>query len=103
MSPSEVSKLIELDLRANFHKLNWLGRPISECLVTPVLKEVANALNENESLVVWLVLEEDPVTRSAYKIVYSQEDDEFGLAVCGSERDVLIGWYGGFVEALCSM
>ena len=103
MNAAELSSIIERDLSANEHSLAWGGRPIRECLVEPEQKQFSDSFNGNRPVQLWLVFEEDPVARRAYKVVYSEEDSLFGLAVAGQGRDVLIGFYGGFVETLQAM
>lgn len=54
----------------------------------------------------WLVLEEDPINRDAYKIVFDERSGLFGLASQGSPSDpypVLCGLYGDFLNTLESM
>jgi len=51
----------------------------------------------------YLVLEEDPVSQSGYKIVYSDLENMFGLAVCGHDYAIFIGYYGTFLETLEAM
>ena len=52
----------------------------------------------------WLVLEENPRTRGGYKIVFDEQRREFGLATREqSGRDVLLGFYGTFMETLDAM
>jgi len=55
---------------------------------------------------VWLVLEESPITKDGYKVVFSERRVKFGLASPGFPTDqlpVLCGWYGDFPRALASM
>jgi len=50
------------------------------------------------------VLEEDPVARNGYKIVYDESRDEFGLAMRDSRgKDIFVGFYGDFLTTLDAM
>jgi len=46
-----------------------------------------------------LVLEENPIEKNGYQIVYETEKDLFGLACEGS----FIGFYGNFINTLEGM
>ena len=55
---------------------------------------------------VWLVLEERPVERDGYKIIFNEQRGLFGLASSGCPNDpfpVLCGYYGDFPTTLASM
>jgi hypothetical protein len=75
----------------------------AHCLVEPELREYCDWQEKNfEKL--WLVLEEDPKERKGYKIVYSEAEDLFGLAIrTNKEQDMCIGYYGSFMETLEGM
>ncbi len=103
MNPDDLSKLIAEDLQKNAASLSWYGRPIAECLCVPRKMEFVDNFNKDELVQLWLVFEEDPNIREGYKVIFSEVDKEFGLAVAGKKEPVLIGIYGGFVETLNSM
>ena len=47
------------------------------------------------------MLEEDPVARNGYKIVYDESRDEFGLAMQDDRgNDIFLGFYGDFLTTL---
>jgi hypothetical protein len=71
-----------------------------------IQRDVRNGRFKDTKEEVWLVLEEDPVRRNGYQIVYSEERDTFGLTSPGFPEDrlpVLCGWYGDFPNTLSSM
>jgi hypothetical protein len=106
MTSEQVSAIIAHDLDMRRSNFRWPGQSMEECLLSPVLKKFINSFEEGELLDLWLVFEETPDSGSAnsgYKIVYSEAEGMFGLAVAGDVHDVLIGFYGGFVETLNSM
>jgi hypothetical protein len=108
MTSESVRQLIELEIAGNWSLTNAHGCDLRRCLVMPELREYndcggARAGQSDEIIQLWLVLEELPVDHSGYKIVYGEESGRFGLAVPGSERDVFIGYYGGFLDAYRSM
>lgn len=63
----------------------------------------ADSSVEGEKIELWVVFKEAPEPGQGYKAVYSENERLFGLAVSGRERDVFIGFYGGFVDTLNSM
>jgi hypothetical protein len=101
MTANDVSQLIEAELRGADGG-HGHGLDLDRCLVPPKKQIFDDASQQDTTLEMWLVLEEDPVERSAYKIVF-HEQRGFGLAVPGSARAVLIGFYGSFVDALEAM
>ena len=56
---------------------------------------------DNNKIMLWTVFESDDL---GYKIVYSEKNEEFGLAMISMEDEkIFLGIYGGFVETLSSM
>ena len=101
MTPDEVARIIEDDLKRNC--LNWNGRPFRDCLRTPEKVRVGNPLGEGGTEEVWLVFEESATPEKGYRVVFDEEAGLFGLAVPGTPNLVVIGLYGGFVKTLQSM
>jgi hypothetical protein len=55
----------------------------------------------NNKIMLWTVFELDDF---GYKIVYSEKNEEFGLAMISIEDEkIFLGIYGGFVKTLSSM
>jgi len=103
MTSEEISQLIDSDIASNRETLSWFGRPLAECRLTPILLEFTDSFNNDDPIMLWLVFEEDPISKQGYKIVYSEDANEFGLAVQGEKAGVLIGIYGSFVDTLNAM
>ncbi len=58
----------------------------------------------SETVLLWLVLEENPDQRNGYKVVYSEEKGMFGLAVRQADgTDWFLGGYGSFLDAYDAM
>jgi hypothetical protein len=68
-----------------------------------------DSFRKEQTLDLWLVLEEKPGTKSGYKIIFDDQKQMFGLAICGREsekevfHDIFIGYYGTFLETLDGM
>lgn len=103
MTPEELSAIIARDLETHRQSLHWRGRPLQECLRYPVLRSFANSSTEGEEIELWLVFEEVLEAGQGYRVVYSENEQLFGLAVAGHEQDVFIGFYGGFTDTLNAM
>ncbi|MHC4200212.1 MAG: hypothetical protein ACYSU0_09495 [Planctomycetota bacterium] len=77
---------------------------LRRCLVTPSLQDFKSETEEDETVRLWLVLEENPDRRDGYKIVYGEDDGMFGLAMrLTNGTDWFMGYYGTFLEAYDSM
>jgi hypothetical protein len=99
-----IKKIIENDI-INFEKIginnNWAinKNNIHNYLIEPRLEEYIDLFNNK--IMFWTVFEED---NGGYKIVYSEEDNEFGLAMVSNKNEkTFIGFYGSFGETLYSM
>jgi len=103
MTPEAISALIDQDISSHREELSWFGSQLDVCRQIPKLLEFTDSSNNDEPVMLWLVFEEDPITRLGYKVVYSEEDQVFGLAVHGSRNGILIGLHGSFVETLRAM
>jgi hypothetical protein len=103
VTPVELSHLIAQDIARNGDSLKWHGRPIAECLRVPEQRRFLDASNRNEPVTLWLVFTESPESEGGYSVVYSEQESAFGLVTSGALEPVLLGFYGGFVEALHSM
>lgn len=104
MEASEVSKIIEREIRGERSRTNAHGVDLERCLVEPTRRIYENSFKQSETLELWLVLEEIPEDESGYKIVFDENSRMFGLAVDGfGEYDAFLGFYGTFLDALDSM
>jgi len=95
MTPSEIQEIVANAVgELNANQFGWDFR--SKLVSPPVQIRVSTPDNNQED--VWLVLDESP-GGGGYRIVFSIEDQEFGLVSSG----VLIGLYGDFKETLNAM
>jgi hypothetical protein len=83
---------------------------LKKCLVTPpIRKTYADSFRKEQTLDLWLVLEEKLGTKSGYQIIFDDQKQMFGLAIWGREsekeafHDIFIGYYGTFLETLDGM
>ena len=104
MKASEVSEIIEREINGNWSLSNAHGVDLKRCLVPPIKLTYDDSFKEDETIELWLVLEEIPEDKSGYKIVYDERSGMFGLATRGAHaQDVFIGFYGTFLETLEGM
>jgi hypothetical protein len=98
---AEIAAAPEGDQTSNHHGVD-LGR----CLLKlPARRKFSDTFDGDRIRELWLVLEEDPIGCAAYKIVYDEARDTFGLAV-GDPRQAppaFIGFYGSFLDTLAGM
>ncbi len=105
MTPTEVRAIIDEELRTKFTgdplRAGSHGVDLSRCLLArPERRTFLDSFDGNRPVQMWLVLEEDPASRSGYQIVFDDSCGAFGLAVPATESAVFIGYYGGLVETL---
>jgi hypothetical protein len=108
MTSDEVHQLIEQEIAGDWTLTNHHVCDLRVCLVPPILVTCENPqpgipLTNSPLISLWLVLEEFPDEKDGYKIVYDDRRDMFGLAISGSTRPVLIGYYGTFRETYAAM
>lgn len=104
MNASEISEIIECEIDGNWSLSNAHGIDLKRCLTIPTKRVYEDSFDQNESLELWLVLEETPEDQSGYKIVFDESSRMFGLAVKGfKNKDVFLGYYGSFLETLEGM
>ena len=104
MSPNDVTRIIEGEIGSDWSHTNAHGVDLRSCLWPPERLSFSDPLDSNRCFDLWLVLEENPRTRGGYKIVFDEQRREFGLATREqSGRDVLLGFYGTFMETLDAM
>jgi len=74
---------------------------ITDYLIEPKLEEYIDS-SSNVRITLWTVLEEKG--KNGYIIVYSEENEEFGLAIMDKNNEkIFLGIYGSFAETLYSM
>lgn len=98
MTQEELIQLIEGEISDEWSRSNLHGVDLKMCLVPPTKQIYEESFKKNGTIDLWLVLEEEPVAKSGYKIIFDEKIKQFGLAVCGDDKDVLIGYYGMFLE-----
>jgi len=104
MEASEVSKIIESEIGGNWSLSNAHRVDLRQCLVKPTKQMYEDSFNPNETIELWLVLEEIPEDKSGYKIVFDEKSSMFGLATSSFyELDVFLGFYGSFLDTLEGM
>jgi hypothetical protein len=99
MESSDITKLIQSELSSRSQPLKS-GVNLDRCLVAPRRVTFAGH-GEGDTWDLWLVLEEQPETKTGYKIVFDEETKQFGLAT--GARNVFIGFYGTFIQTLEGM
>lgn len=107
---SILKRYIRQDLQSmgslnNLHGIDLEN--VHQHLVDPTQREYYNDF-QNKVEKHWVVFDEEPLShQDGYQIVYSEEHDEFGLAVKTSNTKpnmgTLVGWYGSFVSTLNGM
>jgi hypothetical protein len=111
MTADEVKQLIEDQVAGRSTGTQAHGVDLRLCLVSPTLIQVISRAVDNGKIQdaveqVWLVLEEKPLERDGYKIVFDEKMGMFGLASKGFTHDahpVLCGLYGDFMTTLDAM
>ena len=109
MSPAEVKRKVLDEIGSDWSRSNLHGVNLKQCLLsTPIRKSLRNSwfdtkLRESDTnrinVELWLILEERPTEKDGYAIVYSEEGDQFGLAM----GETFIAFYGSFIETLNAM
>jgi len=104
MTPNEVKSIILKEIKNNYNLSNNNSVDLKKCLVSPTLRFYQDSFNDNTIVSLWLVLEEDLITKKGYKIVFNEKTESFGLAIPGhGGADFLVGYYGSFLETLKAM
>ena len=103
MTSKEVEAIIYAQINGDWGRSNAHGCNLKDCLVEPI-KMNFNGFNPDDKFELWLVLEEDPISKDGYKIVYDEEEDSFGLAIIDqADVHVFIGLYGSFPDTFDRM
>lgn len=103
----EVSLQLQMrvleEIAGDWDRSNPHGVDLRRCLRVPVRQRYAHVVTGRESEYLWRVLEERPNGPSGYEVVYSEDDEAFGLAACTADGGVFLGIYGSFLETLDGM
>jgi hypothetical protein len=101
--------MIEDEIAGNWSRSDLHGVKLQRCLLErPTLESFDNPTHRPDlsesaenprKVALWLVLEENPVGKDGYSIVYDQDRKLFGLAY----RGTFIGLYGCFLDTLAAM
>jgi hypothetical protein len=105
MTSDDVSKRIEAEIGGRWSDSNLHGIDLRQCLVRPTLtkvihQRVRDGRIHEELVEVWLVLEEKPIERNGYKIVFDEDSLSFGLAWSSAPHPLLFGLYGDFITTM---
>lgn len=110
MTSIEVLDIVLREIDGNWSISNAHGVDLKRCLLPkPVMSLFQDMSGRNpdpsRTINLWLVLEEDPDTRSGYKIVYDEQKNMFGLAIKDQVENIPIylGVYGSFLNTLEGM
>lgn len=111
MTAADVSRLIKDQVGDNESLPNSHGVDLHRCLTRPILidvihRRIIKGKIKDSTETVWLVLEERPVEKDGYKIIFDEKRGTFGLVSTGFPNDpfpVLCGYYGDFPTTLASM
>jgi hypothetical protein len=111
MNAMDVSRIVRDQVGTSASLPNSHGVELRRCLTTPTLikvthRSVLDGKTKDTTEIVWLVLEERPVEKDGYKIIFNEVRGLFGLASSGFPNDpfpVLCGYYGDFPTTLASM
>jgi hypothetical protein len=104
MKSADVRALVEAEIAGNWSASNLHEVDLRSSLVQPKLIQVIHErVNKGrvhrEVLNLWLVLEENPLTKDGYRIVYDECAGQFGLVTDGA----LVGFYGDFLSTFQAM
>ena len=103
MTSEDVRRLIEAEVGRDWDRENAHGCTVRRCLVEPEKRSFSDELND-DTVDLWLVLEEDPEGRTGYKVVYDDVNESFGLAYPGFDGSPsFLGLYGSFLRAYDAM
>lgn len=104
MTATELRAKIEAEIGERWAFKNAHGVDLRTCLIEPQEREYCDYQETKFPEKLWLVLEEDPMGKKGYSIVFSESADMFGLAIRTDKHiDMCIGFYGSFMETLEGM
>lgn len=106
LTAEQLRARIVTEIGDNWSHKNGHNCDLKHCLLAvPALQQFETAGDPTKTVDLWLVLEEDPLNRDGYKVVYDESTNMFGLACMFiSGRNGHLGNYGDtFLEALDAM
>ena len=103
MDPAAIRKIVEDEISGNWVRSNLHGVDLRACMVQPSLQTFRGHPPNTPAWELWVVLEEDPVELSGYKVAYDVESGEFCLAYGKQPNASYVGHYGSFLETLDAM
>ena len=102
-TPEAIKALVEEEIAGDWSMTNAHGVDLRKSLVDPIRQEYLSWDRHRVDL--WLVIEEDPIKRNRYKIVFDSRNGKFGLATSSvsDEKDIFLGYYGSFIQTFKAM
>ncbi len=96
-----ISTLVNGDLpQLDLSLREWVTKHLAQ----PRKIEVLASINGHETIQVWLITDNVGHHDSAYRVVFDEQKDQFGLAVASANQDHwYMGSYGSFAETVDSM
>lgn len=101
MDAGQIKKQIEDEINGNWQITNLHGVDLKQSLVEP--RKVICNWDSGEEVEMWLVLEERPIEKNGYKIVYDEEAGSYCLALIEADEYRVWCYYGSFLETLKDM
>ena len=104
MNAIDLRKRIEAEIGNDWSRTNLHNVDLRTALLSkPREITVVDAAGE-KAIQVWLVLEECPGTNAGYGVVYSEEDEAYGLVQFSEGYEpCLLGVYGSFTDTFGAM
>jgi hypothetical protein len=103
MTSEDVQALVDAEIGDNWSRSNLHHVDLRTSLVRPARPLMVTDVTGEQTIEVWLVLEEHP-GGAGYAVVYSEADGAFGLVQMADGYDpCLLGIYGGFLDAFGAM
>jgi hypothetical protein len=104
MTAEEIQKIVDRELNEPEEELkSWNEEEVRRLLLKPVKHTYLDTFEEDSTMELWLILDERPGVPTSQKIVYDENENEFGLAGEKDGQPVFLGYYGTLVETLESM
>jgi hypothetical protein len=103
MDPAAIQKIVDDEISDDWSRSNLHGVDLRACLVTPSLQIFRSHPQNTPPWELWVVLEEDPVGLSGYKVAYDADSGTFCVAYGKQPNASYVGHYGSFLETLDAM
>ena len=102
MSPDEIMRIIDDELKSEPDIRNVYGLDLTSCLVIPTIQQYWNSSDKRSSENLWTVLLETS-DKEGYVIYFDETTGDFGLGIQSRNELFDIGTYGTFLKTLYSM